>query len=365
MKLSKDFRLEFQRKLKDWFEHSKRSMPWRETRDPYRIWISEIMLQQTQVDTAIKYYQTFIRRFPDVHSLAKATLGEVLKVWEGLGYYSRARNLHKAAQIMERKFQGNIPNNTKNLRSLPGIGDYTAGAIMSIAFNKKSPVLDSNMIRVLTRIFRITENVDSSQTKRRLWDLAGELLPEKGFRGHNEAVMELGAVICTPRKPQCSNCPIDNLCDGKKQNVQNELPIKTPRKPIPHYDVTAGVIWKNSRFLITLRPPKGLLGGLWEFPGGKREDGETLQSCLKREIKEELNIRVKIADHLVTVKHAYTHFRITLAVFQCIYQSGKIQMHDCEDYRWITLDDIETYAFPGADRKVIKALKEETIGEKT
>lgn len=361
MIVSKDFKLEFQKKLIVWFHKSKRPMDWRETEDPYCIWISEMMLQQTQVNTALKYYQKFIRRFPNIQKLANADLHEVLKAWEGLGYYSRARNLHKAAKVIEKEYEGNIPNNYKDLKLLPGIGDYTASAIQSIAFNEKMAVVDGNVIRILTRVFRITENVDSLQVRKRIRDFAKELLPDKDLRTHNEAIMELGALICTPRKPQCSRCPIDHLCEGKKYNVQNELPIKTPRKPIPHYDVTAGIIWNDSKFLITLRPPKGLLGGLWEFPGGKREAGETLEACLKREIQEELNIRIRIFDHLVTVKHAYTHFRITLVVYQCIYLDGEIRMVDCEDYQWITINEIEKYAFPGADRKVINTLKEKLI----
>ena len=332
-------------------------MPWRNTRDPYKIWISEIMLQQTQVSTVIGYYQKFVAAFPTVKKLANAERGSVMKVWEGLGYYGRARNLHQAAQKVMVRFQGKIPDNEKDLSSLPGIGRYTAGAILSIAFGKPVPILDGNIIRLLSRIFHLTENIDQTETKKALWAVSKEIIPKKNIHDFNQGLMELGAMICRPKNPICTDCPLAVICEANRFSIQQELPVRSPKKKIPHYDVTAGIIWKRDKFLITLRPPKGLLGGLWEFPGGKQKAGESLKNCLKREIREELSIDIKVKELLISVKHAYTHFRITLHVFECQYISGKIQLQGCDDYRWITSAELDDFAFPGADRKVIKLLE--------
>lgn len=334
-------------------------MPWRKTRDPYKIWISEIMLQQTQVTTVIGYYQRFIAAFPTVQYLASAEMGQVMKVWEGLGYYGRARNLHRAARKVMERFGGQIPDNENDLSSLPGIGRYTTGAILSIAFEKPVPVLDGNIIRLLSRIFHVTENIDQIETKKALWSLSKQVLPQRKVRDFNQGLMELGAIICKPKHPLCGECPLADVCEANRLSIQTELPVRSPKKKIPHYDVTAGIIWKKDKFLITLRPPKGLLGGLWEFPGGKRKEGESLKNCLKREIREELNIDIKVNDLLISVKHAYTHFRITLHVFDCQYIGGTIRLRGCDDYRWITSAELDDFAFPGADRKVIQFLEGE------
>jgi A/G-specific adenine glycosylase len=360
MRIRASYKRELQRSILQWFNGSQRDLPWRKTKDPYKIWISEIMLQQTQVKTVESYYNRFVRRFPDIRSLSNASLGEVMKVWEGLGYYSRARNLHQAAQIIVNQFNGKFPDTLEQLTSLSGIGRYTAGALLSIAFNQRIPVLDGNVIRVFTRIFHITENIQRSDTKRRLWILAEELLPQAHVGDFNQGLMELGAILCKPKQPVCELCPLSQLCRAKQLGIQDQLPVKPMRKPIPHYDVVAGIIWKGHRFLITLRPPRGLLGGLWEFPGGKVEEGEIPQQGLKREVAEELGIQITVNSRFTSVKHAYTHFKITLHVFHCRYQRGKIQLHGCDDYRWILPSQLDDFAFPGADRKVIRKLLKET-----
>lgn len=345
-----------QSRLLKWFDAHKREMPWRETRDPYKIWISEVMLQQTQVKTVESYYTRFIQNFPDVRSLARSDPGQVMKAWEGLGYYSRARSLHRAAGEIVRRFNGIVPDTLEDLLSLPGIGRYTAGAILSIAFGRPAPVLDGNIIRMLSRVFHVTDNVDQTSARKQLWQLAEVLLPRRRIRDFNEAMMEFGALVCTPKNPQCENCPLRTCCEAARIGIQKDLPVRTPRKPVPHFDVTAGIIWKEDRFLITLRPPKGLLGGLWEFPGGKLEPEETLEACLKREISEELELDIQVGRPLVSVNHAYTHFKITLHVFHCRYGSGEVVPHDCDDFRWIRPEELGDFAFPGADRKVIEAL---------
>ncbi|MFH1941823.1 MAG: A/G-specific adenine glycosylase [bacterium] len=362
MRLDTGLKRKFSRKLLAWYGKHRREMDWRETDDAYRIWISEVMLQQTQVNTVSDYYRRFISRFPTIQDLADADIGDVMKVWEGLGYYSRARNLHRAAGEIVRRFGGIIPDDLDALMSLPGVGRYTAGAVLSIAFGKPVPVLDGNIIRVLTRVFHVTENVGKSNTQKTLWSLAEALLPENRIRDFNQGMMELGALVCKPKRPLCLDCPICRICEAKRLSIQEKLPVKPARKSVPHYDVTAGIVWKNNYFLITLRPQKGLLGGLWEFPGGKKEAGESLEGCLRRELREELGIDVDVGEHLVSVKHAYTHFRITLHVFHCRFTNGNIQLNTCEDYRWIKNDDLDAFAFPGADRKVIDLLSHQKYG---
>lgn len=353
----------FQKQLIRWYKTHKRALPWRETNDPYKIWISEIMLQQTQVTTVIDYYHRFIDRFPTVNVLANASLDQVLKVWEGLGYYARARNLHKAAKEIMERFRGKMPETLEELLSLPGMGKSTAGAVLSLGYEKSAPILDGNIIRVFARIFRITENVQHTHIVKSLWEIAEKLLPSKNVRAYNEALMELGATVCKPKNPLCRKCPVSSFCEAFRYSIQNELPIKSPRRPIPHFHVTAGLIWKGNRVLITQRSPKGLLGGLWEFPGGKQEKGETLYDCLIREIREELELEIEILRPLVSVKHAYTHFKITLHAFECKYKSGKLRLHGSVAAKWIRPEEIKNYAFPGADRKIIERLKKEILSK--
>ena len=350
-----------QKLLIGWYRNNKRSMPWRDTRDAYKIWISEIMLQQTQVATVHDYYARFIRQLPTVADLAEASRADVMKLWEGLGYYGRARNMHDAAKQIMVRFNGIFPDTFEDLLHLPGIGQYTAGAILSIAFDQPVPVVDGNVMRVLTRLFHITDNISRMKSRTRLWDIANALLPPEHPGDFNQALMELGALVCVPRVPVCASCPLKSMCEANRLSLQNQLPVKSPRKPVPHYDVTAGIIWKNDHFLITLRPPKGLLGGLWEFPGGKKEKKENLRNCLKREIFEELQIKIAVGDHLVSIKHAYTHFRITLHVFNCTLLNGKVRCIACDDFRWITPAELDDYAFPAADRKVIEQLQMQKI----
>ena len=337
-------------------------LPWRSSRDPYRIWISEIMAQQTQLGTVIPYYHRWLDRFPTVQALAEAPLDDVLKMWEGLGYYSRARNLHAAAQQVVHEFEGALPPDGAGLQKLKGIGRYTAGAIASICYEEPVPVLDGNVIRVLTRLFDITQDVTQTKTKTALWDLAGELVPEKRPGDYNQALMELGQTTCTPKKPSCHLCPLATLCQAKAVGTQLERPVKPPRKKTPHYDVAAGVIWETEigtgRLLIAQRPLDGLLGGLWEFPGGKQEANETLPQTLVREIKEELDISIEVPQkHPFTViKHAYTHFKITLHTFHAIYQDGTIQHLGVNNHAWVTLEELDAYAFAVTDQKIIQAL---------
>lgn len=360
MRIDNPFRLRFRKKLLSWYDRRARPLPWRETKDPYRIWVSEVMLQQTQVKTVESYYGRFLDRFPSVEALARASSDEVMKHWEGLGYYGRARHLHRAAREVVERFDGRLPDTLPELLSLSGIGRYTAGAILSIAFEKPEAVLDGNVIRVLARMFHITDDVRKGSTQNTLWSLSQGLLPKHRLRDYNQALMELGALVCRVRKPACSDCPVSELCEANRLSLQRELPVKSPRKPVPHYEVTAGIIWRAGRLLITRRPPKGLLGGLWEFPGGKLEPGENLEGCLKREIREELGIAIEVGTRLASVEHAYTHFRITLHAFECRYRGGSIRCIGIDDYRWILPGELDGFALPAADHKIIALLKNQS-----
>ena len=341
-----------------WFRANRADLPWRRTRDPYAIWIAEVMLQQTQVATVIPYYERFLTRFPTVEALAAAPLDEVLKLWEGLGYYSRARNLHRAARMIVKQFGGKLPSTVNDLLRLPGVGRYTAGAVASLAFGRDVPLLDGNVIRVLSRLLNIENDVMESATRRALWEQAERLLPPERAALWNEGLMELGQQLCTPATPSCPRCPIAGWCEAYRLGLQGERPVRSRRRKKPHYDVTAGVIrGQDGRLLIARRPPDGMLGGLWEFPGGKRQPDESLVACLKREIREELGIEIAVEGPVTTVRHAYTHFRITLHAFYCRHIGGEPQAIECAGWAWATLEELDQYAFPVTDRKIIAVLR--------
>ncbi len=349
---------ELQQSLIAWFEAHQADLPWRRDRDPYYVWLSEIMLQQTQVTTVIPYFERFLARFPTVQVLAAAPLDDVLKQWEGLGYYSRAHNLHRAAQVVVNEYNGVFPNTVDELQKLPGIGRYTAGAIASLAFGVDAPILDGNVIRVLARLFNITDDVSAASTRTQLWDLSEKLVPSGHAASWNEGLMELGRTICTPKSPDCPRCPIETSCEARQLGVQTERPIKAPRAKVPHFDVTAAVIHRDDgRILIAQRPLEGMLGGLWEFPGGKRDPGETLTECLKREILEELNLEIAVGEQIGVVRHSYTHMSITLYAFHCEYLGGEPQKIGVADYAWIMPDELDRYAFPVTDQKIITILR--------
>jgi A/G-specific adenine glycosylase len=342
--------------LLTWYARYHRAFPWRETRDPYRIWITEILAQQTQLATVLPYYQKFLARFPNVRVLAQARLTTVLKVWEGAGYYARARNLHRAAREIVTRFDGKIPRDVNTLLSLPGIGPYSARALASIAFGADEPALDGNGMRVLCRVFALRGNPKTARVNRRLWHLARELIPRGRAGAFNQALMDLGATICTPRNPQCDACPLSRACEAKRLGIQWQLPTPARKKKLPHYDVAAGIIWKDGRILISRRPEEGLLGGLWEFPGGKPEEGEDLPSACAREIREELGVRVRVGAEYVAVEHRYSHFAITLHAFTCQYLRGQPRALQVADWKWVHPRDLRKYAFPAANRKIIELL---------
>jgi len=338
-------------------------MPWRETRDPYRIWVSEILLQQTQVATVEPYYRRFIKLFPTVHALAQAPLDQVLKAWEGCGYYARARNLHKAAkQIVNQG--GKLPKSSAELKKLAGIGPYSSAAIASIAFGEAVPVLDGNVERVLARVTGEEGFITERDVHARLRSTAEAWMQAAVKSGHtpgelNESLMELGALVCKPREALCGECPLKKACAARRTLEDVTVLPRKPEKPrIPHYDIGAAIVRKSGRILITKRPERGMLGGLWEFPGGKLERGETLEECVRREMREELAIDVAVGELLISVKHAYTHFKITLHCFECKHTGGELQLIHAADAKWVRPAELANYAFPKADRVVLDILNE-------
>ena len=339
--------------LLDWYAGNARELPWRGSVDPYAVWVSEIMLQQTRVESVIPYYERWMRRYPDIQALAGASQGDVLATWEGLGYYSRARNLHRAAQLIIREMGGELPRSAADLRELPGIGRYTAGAIASIAFNQDEPALDGNIRRVLARLFNITEPARSTIGERRLWELAAICLPPGRAGDYNQALMDLGATVCTPRKPSCQLCPLASGCEAYHLGVQEQLPVRKKRAQTPHYMVTAAVICRDRRVLIAQRPENGLLGGMWEFPGGKSLPGEDLKSCLQREIQEELGVNVKVRSSLGVYQHAYTHYRVTLHAFHCaLTNAEQPQAIQVDALRWVDLTELSSFPMGKIDRQI-------------
>ena len=318
--------------LTAWHAQQLRDLPWRigpaGARDAYAVWVSEVMAQQTQLTVVVDYFNRWMERFPTVEALAEADQQEVLKLWEGLGYYSRARNLHRAAQVVTAEFGGQLPRTRQELLLLPGIGEYTAGAILSMAFGLPEPIVDANAKRVFSRLWDIDESIGLRSTEKRLWRLSRQLVEAAAQPGAvNEGLMELGALLCRPRNPLCRDCPLRTDCLACKRGVQNQRPVRPPREVAPHLEVAAAVIWEGapgvSRMVISQRPEKGLLGGLWSFPHGTREPvDKDLPSCLRRVIGQALGVPITVGEQVTTVEHAFTHFRMSLSAFHARICAG-------------------------------------------
>ena len=345
-----------QENLLPWYADNARDLPWRKTKDPYQIWVSEIMLQQTRVETVIPYFIRWMEIFPNIDCLAGADEDQVLSTWEGLGYYSRARNLHQAARILNDKFQSMLPKDPEFLQKLPGIGRYTAGAIASMAYGLNVPVLDGNVRRIFTRYFNIDTPLQTSETETLLWHRAQELLPKEKAGDYNQALMELGALICLPKNPICNKCPLSSGCLANNLNLQKDRPVRKKKSPLPHLQVTAAVIQEHNRVLLAKRPPDGLLGGMWEFPGGKQELNESLQETLIREIQEELNVDIQVGEVLGIFHHAYTHYKVTLHAFYCSLISQDIQLHFHTKCAWVPLESLPHYPMGKIDRLISQKL---------
>lgn len=339
-----------------WYRKNQRDLFWRGGNDAYAIWVSEIILQQTRVDQGTPYIARFLKTFPTVESLASASEERVLKIWEGLGYYSRARNMHRAANAVVQDLGGRLPNSVDDWQTLSGVGRYTAGAICSIAFDHRVPVLDGNIKRVLARVLDLSESIDDGKVTDSLWEVMAHLVDGKAPGDFNQGMMELGSEVCTPRKPSCANCPVQKHCMAFANGTQLERPIRKKKRKVPHKEIVVAAIFKNGKYLLGKRPSDGLLGGLWEFPGGKIEGGESHPEALVRECEEELGIIVEPGDLVARVNHAYSHFKVTLNVYRCRHLKGRTKAKVHTELKWVPPNRFEQYPFPKANHKFLDLL---------
>ncbi len=345
-----------QKKLLQWFKKKGRDLPWRKTKDPYAIWVSEIMLQQTQVATVIPYYHKFLKSFPTIKHLAKANLSKVLKVWEGLGYYSRARNLHRASQIVLNHFHGRIPDTLRDLLSLPGIGRSTAGAILSFAFRKEAPILDGNAKRVFSRLFAVSESPGERKTEQLLWEISQSLIPKRFSNPFNQALMDLGSMLCTSKEPECDRCPLRHFCKGRASGEPERYPSKGLKKAIPHREAVSAVIKKDGKVLLNQRPPVGLLGGLWEFPNWRIEEEKRLRLRLRLRncIKKEMGTNVEVEESIGTFKQTYSHFKLTLYVYHCRAVGGN------RKGKWVPIRKLRLLPMSRIHRRIAQMIDKKT-----
>ena len=351
----------FARKVLSWYRTNGRRLPWRNVRDPYRIWVSEVMLQQTQVASAIRYYERFLQAFPSVTHLAEADLQEVLKQWEGMGYYARARNLHQSARLIMERHKGLVPDQMGDLLSLPGIGRSTAGAILSIAFNQQAPILDGNVQRLLCRIYAVREDPRQARVSRLLWQLSEGILPERQAGPLNQGLMDIGALVCTPKTPSCPGCPLPSFCQAFHLNAQDRIPQPRRALPLPHREKAVAVIWWEGRVLLCRRPSPGLLGGLWEFPGWHLEGTAPARPLLSQKLAEECGLSVELEEEILSFLHAYTHFREGIQVFHG--RCRKPGRASRADLQWVRTEELERYPLSASQRRIADFVNDRTRAE--
>ncbi|GIX06367.1 MAG: A/G-specific adenine glycosylase [Candidatus Poribacteria bacterium] len=354
-------RTTFQRRLREWFLSVQRPLPWRETRDPYRILVSEVMLQQTQVATVIPYYERFLARFPTVQALAEATQEEVLQLWQGLGYYSRARNLHRAARTIVAEHNGQVPADPQALLQLPGVGRYTAGAVASIAFGRPVPLVDGNVARVLCRLFCVEGDPKSGAVQRRLWQIAEALVPEERPDLHNVGLMELGALVCTPEAPQCQQCPVAELCEAQRQGAVAHYPRPSPSPETLHLDEAAAWTTRNGQVLLIRRPESARWwSGLWELPRVRIKPGESPERAAERALRELCGLKAQAQSRLLTLRHTVTRHRITLTFVACATTIGEPETPPAGDrLQWVALDRLEELPMAAPQRRGIRRILKE------
>ncbi len=340
--------------LLKWYGKNKREMPWRGSENPYYIWISEIMLQQTQVETVRPYFERFIRKFPTVSKLADADQQTVLKLWEGLGYYSRARNLHNASKLINSEYSGKLPETFDELLEIPGFGPYTSAAVASIAFHQSVPVIDGNVFRVFSRLTEMSFEISKPQTRKHVFGNLEKIIPGKNPGEFNQAIMELGALICKPKNPKCSECPVAEYCSAFLNGKTELYPIKKKVPDRPHKQIAVGILEKDGKILIAKRRENQMLGGLWEFPGGKVESGESLEECLVREFSEEVELSISIIGKVCEVDHAFTHFTITIHAYLCRWNSGKAKAVSGSEIKWVLPEKLNDFPFPKANKVIIE-----------
>ncbi len=373
--------MNLQQKLLQWFHKNQRPLPWRKHYRPYEVWISEIMLQQTQVETALPYFKRWIKQFPNIESLAESDERKVLKVWEGLGYYSRARNLHQSAKAVMDKYSGAFPENYEDILALQGIGEYTAGAIASIAFNQDKPIVDGNVLRVLSRVYAIDKPIDVSENKKIFWQLEENLIPKGRARFFNQALMELGALVCTKQNPSCKLCPIHDFCAAFKQDKVEDYPVRKNKKKMVRVEAAAVVLERNEKYFIHKRPVGKIMGGLWEFPEWKLEMTTGPAACgtlpvprlslrqaaggrglpsgvthrhfqkLSSLAKKDLGLSIGKLEWVGKIKRNYTHHLETLHVFKTVL-TGRASIRSNWPSAWITKKGFKKYPLSSAHAKI-------------
>jgi A/G-specific adenine glycosylase len=342
---------EVRARLLAWYDGNRRELPWRtgagERLDPYRIWLSEVMLQQTRVETVRGYFTRWLDRFPTLEALAAAEGDEVMKAWEGLGYYSRARNFHQAAREVADRYRGQVPTEIEAFRALPGVGRYTAGAVMSIAFGREAPVVDGNVRRLFARWFDEPAPSDAD-----LWARAEALVQGERPGDLNQALMELGATVCTPRSPRCGECPVERHCGARARGTTGERPAPRTSRALPHEDTGVAVVWHDEKLLLVRRPPAARLGGMWEFPGTVRRPGESVGAAVVRGAEDALDAEISVEAALGQVVHLFSHVRVTYRALRCalITEGGGGGWYDA--VRWVAPEDLHRYALPSAQKKI-------------
>ena len=364
-----------QTSLLKWFSSKGRHwIPWKLTKEGksprsgeylpvYQIWIAEVMLQQTQLQVVLPYWTKWIEVFPTLEDLAKSDEQKILYYWQGLGYYSRAKRLYLSAEILF-QFQNRVDSSTlfswpisiEDWIKLPGIGRSTAGSIISSAFDLPTAILDGNVKRILSRL--IAANVLVQKNENKFWELSNFLLDRKFPRNFNQALMDLGTLICTPKNPKCTSCPWQNYCSAYLFYDPNDFPVKELKKQVPKHLIGLGIVINSSGYvLIAQRLNNSSMGGMWEFPGGKHEDGESIKETIAREINEELSIKVRASEKLIDLDHAYSHKKLHFVVYLCDFISGTAQALASQEVRWVKPSDLMNYPFPAANHKIIIALK--------
>jgi A/G-specific adenine glycosylase len=344
------------RRLRPWFLRHQRPLPWRRDRDPYRIWVSEVMLQQTQVAAVIPYFERFLAAFPTLADLAAAEEQEVLRHWEGLGYYRRARDLHRAARVIVAEHAGRFPDDAAVLGSLPGLGRYTCNAVLSQAFDRRLPILEANSQRVLSRLFGRVEDPRQPAARRWLWQAAEDILPQRDVGTFNQALMELGALVCTPAAPRCSECPLAVRCLARQWGRQEQIPARAPPPQIVPIRESAIVVRRGGDVLLVQRPPQGRWAGLWEFPHGPLLDGESHDAAALRVLRELTGLQVQLGPELLTIRHGVTRYRITLTCFEAAGASGTFQSSFYVEGRWLSLADLAAYPVSSPQRRLARFL---------
>jgi len=347
---------DFSTSVINWYHRKNTLMPWRNETDPYRIWLSEVMLQQTQIQTVIPYYRRWLAALPTAYAVSQASEDEVLKLWEGLGYYARARNFRRACQTVVNDYHGVIPSEPVQFRLLKGAGDYITAAVQSIAFGHFIPTIDGNVKRLTARLLALPNPPEHHQSM--ILNFLQLHIQKTAPGDFNQSVMDLARDVCKPKSLLCDQCPVVKHCLAYSMEAVDQYPVKKKRKVRPHFRIAVGVIWKNNQILVSKRKSGGLLGGLWEFPGGKIQNGETPQECVRREVAEELGVQVSVGDFIQTIEHAYTHFSISMDSYHCRYQQGEPRTIGCSQVRWITRDELKTLAFPKATHKIFDRIPE-------